>query len=201
MKRGKNDPEGIRNRIVDAAFELFTTQGYGITSMQAVRDLAGVSSGALAHHFPAKHDLGLAVIRGPLTAAIGKTWVEPVMQAESARAAIFAIFEETISNAEQTGVVTGCPLGNLAAELSVQDTDFRTEMHRLYERWKQAIAARLEADQPPGRHRDRNADELADWVVAGFSGAMLVAKTSQTPSPIRSCLTQLRRLLDAETGG
>ena len=180
MTRRKNDPEGNRARIVSAAFDLFTSEGYGATSMLAVRDQAGLSSGALAYHFPAKHDLGLAVIREPLTAAIEKTWITPVTQAEDTYAGIRSVFDATIANADHCGVVSGCPLGNLAAELSTQDGDFRSEIHKLYGRWKQAIAVRLQEDSPSLSRDYRNPEQVADFVVAAFSGAILMAKASQT---------------------
>jgi AcrR family transcriptional regulator len=50
-----------RARLVAIARELFSADGYRDTSMQAIQRRAGVSRGALYHHFASKRDLFEAV--------------------------------------------------------------------------------------------------------------------------------------------
>ncbi len=40
--------------VLDAALELFSTQGYGATSLRRIADQAGLSVGNIYHHFPNK---------------------------------------------------------------------------------------------------------------------------------------------------
>ena len=55
-------PELTQERIIKAATELFTSQGYDKTSMQDIIDAtAGLSKGAVYHHFRSKEDLFDAV--------------------------------------------------------------------------------------------------------------------------------------------
>jgi AcrR family transcriptional regulator len=51
----------MRKRLIDAAIECLGEHGYGATTLQMVTDVAGVSRGAVLHHFPAKSDLMIAV--------------------------------------------------------------------------------------------------------------------------------------------
>lgn len=51
----------MRKRLIDAAIECLTKFGYGGTTLQVVMDLAGVSRGAVLHHFPNKVELMIAV--------------------------------------------------------------------------------------------------------------------------------------------
>jgi AcrR family transcriptional regulator len=196
MPRRSNDPEGVRRKIVDAAFKLFTTEGYNGTPMHAVRDLAGVSSGALAHHFPTKRDLGLAVIREPVAEAISETWIKPVTQASSAIAGVQLVFETTIADVNRAGTVAGCPLGNLTAELSTRDEAFRSEIRLIFDQWKDAIAGSLQRQQATDTSSDRDPIILAGFIVACFSGAILMAKASQSSVPLQVCSGQVRRLLE-----
>lgn len=53
--------EATRGRLVAAARELFGTRGYEATSIEDVLERAGVSKGALYHHFPSKEALFEAV--------------------------------------------------------------------------------------------------------------------------------------------
>src|SRR5690606_30813305 len=51
-----------RERLLDAAEQLYLERGYGATSVEAIVAAAGLTKGALFHHFPTKHDLALALI-------------------------------------------------------------------------------------------------------------------------------------------
>ncbi len=46
--------EAAVSRVLDAAVELFSTQGYGATSMRQLADVSGLSVGNLYHHFGSK---------------------------------------------------------------------------------------------------------------------------------------------------
>lgn len=52
----------LRDRILEAATELFLTQGYGITSIEAVAERAGISKRTFYHRFDDKAALFVAVV-------------------------------------------------------------------------------------------------------------------------------------------
>lgn len=58
--------EGTREAILRAAVECATESGWDATSMQAVRQRAGVSNGSLFHHFPNRQVLLAAVLAAGL---------------------------------------------------------------------------------------------------------------------------------------
>src|SRR5436190_9740545 len=51
----------MRQRLIDAAIVSLYELGYAATTTQVVTDRAGVSRGAILHHFPTKVDLMVAV--------------------------------------------------------------------------------------------------------------------------------------------
>ena len=51
----------MRKRLIEAAIDCLGKLGYGATTLQVVTDVAGVSRGAVLHHFPTKVDLMIAV--------------------------------------------------------------------------------------------------------------------------------------------
>jgi AcrR family transcriptional regulator len=51
-----------RAGLLDAAEELFAERGFAGTSLADVAEAAGVSKGAIYHHFPSKDDLFLALL-------------------------------------------------------------------------------------------------------------------------------------------
>ena len=54
--------EGTRERIVAAAVQSLVEDGYAATTTLRVQHRAGVSRGALLHHFPRREDLYVAAV-------------------------------------------------------------------------------------------------------------------------------------------
>jgi len=53
----KRDPHGTRDRLVRAALELFTTQGYHASTTPEIAAKAGVAEGTIYRHFASKEQL------------------------------------------------------------------------------------------------------------------------------------------------
>ena len=187
-----NDPQGLRGRVLDAAASAFQAGGYTGTSIHDIVRRAGVTGGALHHHFPSKKDLALAVIVERVAGEIDQTWIRQVREAASAAEGVLQVFEDVADALEARGAVTGCPLNNLAVELSLADPDLRTALAGQYALWREAIAARLAAE-PADFAPDPAA--FANVIVAMFSGAMAIAKAEQRPAALRDCADLLRRLM------
>ena len=66
----RNDPAGLRRKVLDAAFGMFQTQGYNGTSMQDLTKAIEVTGGALHHHFPTKRSIALAVFAERVAPAV-----------------------------------------------------------------------------------------------------------------------------------
>jgi AcrR family transcriptional regulator len=61
-RRGNPQEPSLRDRILDAAVSLLVEQGAARTTTLAVQQRAGVSRGALLHHFPTHADLLSATV-------------------------------------------------------------------------------------------------------------------------------------------
>src|SRR5438445_2270857 len=68
-----------RERLVEAARDLFWSQGYTATGIAQILDAAGARSGSLYHFFPTKEDLLLAVLEW-YKANLDAVVVQPVFQ-------------------------------------------------------------------------------------------------------------------------
>jgi AcrR family transcriptional regulator len=186
------DPVAMRARILDVASGAFQARGYHSTSTHDIMREAGVTGGALHHHFSTKKSLGLAVIRERVAPVVAETWINPVQRARTAADGILRVFENIADSVDERGKVLGCPLNNLAIELSLADQEFRTAVGQVFLAWTDAIAAKLKADKPAVKI---NPDELATFVVAAYSGAIAIAKAQQSSEPLRACARQLASLL------
>ncbi len=63
----RRDGRTPRAEILDAAAELFTTQGYASTSTRGIADAVGIRQASLYHHFAAKDDILEALLAGTVS--------------------------------------------------------------------------------------------------------------------------------------
>ena len=124
-RRRSNDPKAMRRRVLDVAARAFQARGYHATSTHDIMREAGVSGGALHHHFPTKKALALAVIRERVAQAVEETWIEPLRSARTAADGIADVFGRIAATLDDRGRVLGCPLNNLALELALPDPSSR----------------------------------------------------------------------------
>ena len=186
IKRRKNDPAGVRARILDAAFQLFQSQGFNATSVHEITAAARVTGGALHHHFPTKQALGEAVIDESVASAVEDAWLAPVRTAPDARDGILTVFATLADELDAQGSVRGCPVNNLTLELAHANPAFRDRLRRQFDHWRRTIADKLGGGDAKAR---------ATMVVAAYSGAMAIAKGEQRGEPLRLCAKELERLL------
>jgi TetR/AcrR family transcriptional repressor of nem operon len=196
-----NDPEGMRKKLLDVAEVAFQARGYHASSLGDLMAAAGVTGGALHHHFPTKKALALAVIEERVAAAVEAAWIAPVLAANSARQGVRAVFSAVAAELEQQGFVRGCPLNNLAHELSLADPDFRIALAAIFAAWREAIAAKIRTDQQAGSEQGTDPQRFAALAVATYSGAMSMAKTTQDASVLRDCLVALEQGASPSRGG
>ncbi|MGH6895888.1 MAG: TetR/AcrR family transcriptional regulator [Geminicoccaceae bacterium] len=194
-RRRSNDPEAMRRRVLDVAARAFQARGYHATSTHDIMREAGVTGGALHHHFPTKKALGLAVIRERVAQAVEETWIEPVGSARTAADGIGDVFGRIAATLDDRGRVLGCPLNNLALELALADSEFQSAVQNVFEAWQAAITQRLRADQAAGALKNADPEGLATLIVASYSGAMAMAKANQSSEPLKRCAQQLATLM------
>ena len=97
----------VRSRVLDAAVELFATQGYDGTSVAQVIGRAGVAKGGFYHHFASKDAL-LYEVYGDLIsrqlAAMDEILARKSTPVDTLRALIGQLVESTAASARQATV-------------------------------------------------------------------------------------------------
>jgi TetR/AcrR family transcriptional regulator, transcriptional repressor for nem operon len=127
-----------------------------------------VTGGALHHHFPTKKALAVAVIRERVARAVEQIWIEPIRSANTAAQGILGVLEQIADG----NVVLGCPLGNLAIELSLAAPDFQDAIQDVFAHWRRTIAQKLRADQAAGILPKLDADAFATFVGAPIAARL-----------------------------
>jgi AcrR family transcriptional regulator len=183
-RRRRNDPQGVRARILDRAADLFQRRGYHSTSMHDLLQATGVSAGALHHHFPTKKSLALAVISDRVRPLVRELWIEPVRQSVTLEKGVIQVLNGIISGIEERGSVFGCALNNLALELALTDRDMREGIEAVFAEWRNALAERIEGTRGGMRLDRSKRSAAANFVIAVYSGAMNMAKATQSAVPL-----------------
>jgi len=202
MTRRVRDPQRTRRKVLEAAYREFYHNGFQGGSLNRIVDAAGITKGALFHHFSGKRELGYAVVKEFLVPAVNYWWIQPLAKTEDPVPAIQAILRRYRKHVEQETpesgfVYNGCPICNYAAEMSPLDEGFRERLEDLYGNWRQAIADALRRGQQAGTVRsDATPADEAAFLVACMAGIPATGKVSQKVALFHSCLRVLDRNLE-----
>lgn len=108
LRPGAGHPASPRERILEAASELFTRQGVGATGVDTLIESAGVAKATFYRHFPSKDDLIVAWLRDPRTRWIDRLRIEAEARAGSPADVIPAFFD-VVADWLQGDGARGCP--------------------------------------------------------------------------------------------
>jgi AcrR family transcriptional regulator len=154
--------------------------GFRNADLDAILTRAGVTKGALYHHFDNKEALGYAVVDEVIASNLHQKWVLPLRNAKSPIDVLVRIVQS--ESLKREDIQRSCPLLNLSQEMSGIDEGFRRRTARLFRDWHDAIAEALREGQKRGMVRsDVNANETATFLIAAYEGYVVLAKNSQDP--------------------
>lgn len=191
-----------RERLVDAARDLFLMQGYNATGIAQILKKAGVNSGSLYHFFPTKEDLLIAVLEwyrdhiddqllNPIYSRIDDP-IERIFGLLDGYRQMLMVFEYDM----------GCPIGNLSLELTNSHPSARKLITLNFQNWVAAIERNLiQAEGRLPENVDRR--QLAVHILAVMEGGVMLSRSYRSLEPFDQAISQLRdhvdRLVDEAT--
>lgn len=191
MARTRN-PDQTRHRLMEAAFGEIYANGYTAASVDKILADSGVTKGALYHHFGSKKALAQAVIDGMVRTMVVETWEAPLAEADNAIDGIQGCLTTKLECMTAEQIACGCPLNNLAQELSSTDPEFREQIEGIYDYWRELIVDRLRQGQADGDVRgDANVDHAGTFIVAALAGVAGFAKSKQSAEVARISIAEL----------
>jgi TetR/AcrR family transcriptional repressor of nem operon len=155
-----------------------------------VLQAARVPKGSFYYYFPSKEAFGLEVIAqfaaaylARLEQYLGDTTCSPLTR-------LRRHLEETLARFERRGCRGGCLIGNLSQELADQNAALGAQLDAVLTSWRERYAQLFRDAQAVGELRaDLDPEALADFYLNSFEGALLRAKVSKSPEPLRVFLT------------
>jgi TetR/AcrR family transcriptional repressor of nem operon len=196
-KRRSRDPERTRQRLLQAAFREIHRSGFQSAGIDAILAATNVTKGALYYHFDSKEILGYAVVEEIIAKLTRDRWLRPMLSEGQPIDILIGVVRRI--PARPKDVRAGCPLLNLAQEMSPLDEQFRKRLESIFLDWQEGVATLLRKGQSQGTvRRDLNPDETASFLVAMIEGYATLAKNAQDTkvwnAGIRNIVEWLRSL-------
>lgn len=184
---------GTRDRLLQAAGDLFSRQGYSGTGLKAVIGRAGVPLGSLYHFFPnGKAQLGAEAILDA-----GQRLERRMRRLLEAQvdpcAGVEALFAAEAEHLERTAFEGGCPVAGATLDVACDSQEVRAACAAVFASW---LAVLVQAFEAWGHDCD-TAQTYGHLVLTGLEGAILVSRAEGSTQPLLRTQRALCTLLAA----
>jgi AcrR family transcriptional regulator len=188
VTRIERNPDVTRQRILEAAFHEIYRNGFQGMRLDEVLSATGLTKGALYHHFPNKRALGYAVVDEVILMTFEGMWLQPLKNAANPLQGLITVIEQLPDLKPPEIIRYGCPLNNLAQEMSPLDEGFRKRLDYIFRIWHDATEEALERARHQGLVRkDLDCDATATFIQAALEGCIGIAKNAQSKERLRIC--------------
>lgn len=192
----RRNPAQTRDRLIQAGFEEIYRCGIRGSDLNAILDKAGVTKGALYHHFDGKDALSHAAIEQVVGHITQEKWLTPLREAERPLDTLIAIVEGTFVDDDHA--CGGCPLNNLAQEMSAVGPEFQERVAGLFTAWIDGVTDALTRAQGLGHIcGDIHPREQALFMIAAYEGYMTLAKSLRSGAILVQGVQSLVRHLNS----
>ena len=179
-RRRTRDAEGTRERLLQAAFREVYRYGFQSAGIDTILAGTNVTKGALYYHFESKEALGYAIIEEVVAEMTRDRWLRPLERSKDKDPIDTLIGIVRAIPHRPRDVKGGCPLVNLAQEMSQLDGQFRKRLESIFHAWQEGIAMTLRRGQSQGTvRRELVPEETASFLIAMVEGYEVLAKNAQ----------------------
>lgn len=180
--------EETRAEILMAAFDEIYRRGFQSASLSNILKNTNTTKGALYHHFSNKVELGYSVVDEVIYTSLKASWIDPILKTDDPILTIQQILSDTGEQMTEEDVHLGCPLNNLAQEMSPIDEGFRSRIETIYIEWQGAIEDACERGKVAGNIReDTDSAQVGVLFVATLQGCLGMAKSTQNLDTLMQC--------------
>lgn len=174
-----------RTKLLDAGLKTMLFKGYHNASVRDIVQEAQTAQGSFTNYFSSKEQFANEVldqyfehIQTLMAQALGDTTLTP-------RARLLRYLDIISDQLAQDNYYRGCLIGDLSAEMPAQNEVLRLHLDNLYSEWRtQFVTCIAEAQDTGEITTDFNAEDLAEFLLASWEGAILRTKVARSPLPL-----------------
>jgi len=175
MKPRHKQPAATRAALLDAASAAFSRHGYHATGTAPLVAAAGLTKGALFHHYPDKPSIATAWVAERLTPAIEQDWIHPLSLLNSP-ANLRQLCRTQLATPDPLSPLT--TLTALTAELANSEPAPAAALENLFASLRNAIADLLQRGKSSSLvHPSVDPQAEATLLLALISGLTVTATT------------------------
>lgn len=191
-----------RERLIEAAAELFYRQGYEATSVEDVLAATGVARSNFYYHFANKLELARDVVRHWI-AEYDQKLVEPTLGDPTLSPAerLRRLFARADESQDCASGQIGCPLGALAVELAQQDGTVRDELSEYFTLLHNRLTQTIADGVTLGELKPASPSDAAQVALSVLEGALLLTRAHQQSGTVWRAGLALVALLETGEAG
>jgi AcrR family transcriptional regulator len=175
-----------RQRIVEAARDLFWEKGYTATGLAELLQRAGANSGSFYHFFESK-DAVLRTVLETYEDLLDPHVIQPAFDKHKTPVErIFALLDSYRERLLSTNCQYGCPLGRLALELDPENAPAHERIARNFTAWRGAV------EKCAREAGIANPRDVAAFVLTVMEGGVMQSRAYGSIEPFDACVRQLR---------
>ena len=172
-------------------------KGFKAASLTDILSGTSLTKGALYHHFPNKQAMGLALLDS-IESSVDQYWLEPLKVCEDPIEALQMTLAGAVQQLTHEELTLGCPLNNLAQEMSSLDESFRLRVAEIYMKWQEGVEQALLRGQAQGVvNQELDATAAAAFYVAALAGGRGLAKTTRSTEVMQHCVSSINWYLES----
>jgi TetR/AcrR family transcriptional repressor of nem operon len=176
-----------KSEIIKAGMSIIARRGFNSTGIEAILRKADVPKGSFYHYFHSKQDFGLSVL-DHFAAGINRIFdsyltdesVSPVSRLKNC-------IESLVARFETNNCSIGCLAANMGQELADQSEEFRQKLSEIFRSWTGHFERCIREAQKCGEiSEDIPPESIAEFLISGFEGALLISKVKKSTEPLRN---------------
>jgi TetR/AcrR family transcriptional regulator, lmrAB and yxaGH operons repressor len=180
MSRPINERKDVLPRLA----EVFRAHGYEGASLALISEATGLGKGSLYHFFPSGKEEMAAAVLAEIDGWFRENIFKPLRAAKEPKDAVDAMFDAIARYFDGGGRV--CLVGLFA--LGDERDRFSQAINAYFSEWIESLAQSLRAEgRTPAAAR-----ELAEEIVSGVQGGLVMARSLREPEAFLRCLRRLR---------
>jgi TetR/AcrR family transcriptional regulator, transcriptional repressor for nem operon len=183
--------EGNRQRIINAADNLFYRRGYNQTSFQDISDATGIPRGNFYYYFKTKEDILCAVVDYRI-AELSEMLKQCEMDSDDPRERLLMFCNMLEYNRDDI-LESGCPIGSLSSELAKDDPALHDKSRQAFVLLRDWIRQQFE------QLAVENGDDLALDLLAKLQGATVMGCAFKDEAFIKRSHDEIREWINTKT--
>jgi len=174
----------MKEYILEKGIILVSEKGFKNTGISEILKSASVPKGSFYYYFNSKTDFGIQLINyaaESFFSSINQYFDKDIPPMER----IENFFGEQINHYGGSPCSCNCLFGKLSQEITDSDPQFREELARIFESWKNLFRdALIEAEERELIHLNQTPEVLARFIISGWEGALIQGKLYQSVEPL-----------------